>query len=183
MRKMESETSLNLVRWHIDRYDRLRAATSARASLMLSANALILTGSTLLLGQHLAGGNRHPWLIVVYYSVLLATYALAAISIRASIGAIVAVRTSRVLFDARIPDRGAFHWGDTVKRDPSAADFTATFMATTIESYLEQGLAELYTGIRQHALRYGKLRRAARIFQYSVGTFIALLALTLLSRS
>ena len=51
---------LELLKWHIDRYDRLRVSTAGRASVVLSAGAILSAGNALLLTQIL--NSTTAWL-------------------------------------------------------------------------------------------------------------------------
>lgn len=60
--RSESKPSLReqieLAKWHIDRYDRLRASTATRASAVLSAGAILSAGNAVVLAQLLGNAER-----------------------------------------------------------------------------------------------------------------------------
>src|SRR5688572_11797902 len=76
---LDGEAALDLLRWHIDRFDRLRASLASRAAVVLSATAVLVAGQAFLANLYFA--NRHTrvwdWLVAGALLVSLA-FAMAA---------------------------------------------------------------------------------------------------------
>jgi hypothetical protein len=176
---MTDDERLDLLKWHIARYDNLRVSTSNRASVLLSGNAIILTGTALLAGVVL---DRHTgeYSSVPVYLVgggALVTLAFTVISVMSCVGAIAARRTIRAKGHRDISLRHLFNWGDTIR---AAGNFPALLdyvKSMTTEQAIESAAAELWTDILQHAGRHKYLRRGLASFRYSVIAFLALIAL------
>jgi hypothetical protein len=49
-----SQEKIELVKWHIDRYDRLRGSTTNRAAVVLSAGTILSAGVAVVLSQLLS---------------------------------------------------------------------------------------------------------------------------------
>lgn len=113
--RLTSPELLDILRWHIDRYDRLRASTSARASILLSASSVVVAGMILLANYRLQQKEVHPIgpLDLALAVALALTTALSLGSIQNCVNAIAARKTTRSLHDGEIPNRFLFNWRDT----------------------------------------------------------------------
>ena len=164
---------LDLIKWHIDRYDRLRSSTSARASALLSANAILFAGVALIANLKIHERATIPawskWAFTVF---LVVTIAFILVALWRCAGAIAARRTSRSLSIGEIPDRFLFNWGDTLRRVDGCSNFVQRAKELTYAQIVNDGLAELWTDIRQHSNRHRHLRAAISVFQVAVASFL-----------
>ncbi|GGZ17079.1 hypothetical protein GCM10010327_55000 [Streptomyces nitrosporeus] len=177
---MSSSDLLDMTKWHIDRYDRLRSSTSARASVLLSANAVLASGSLILVNYHLQTTKGPRTLLIESVFCLLAALTLSLIlrSLWSSINAIAARKTTRVLHSAEIPSRFLFNWGDTLKSVDGHSDFARKVKELSLDSILGHAMAELWTDVLQHSQRHRHLRSAINTFRYCVMSLLALSVFT-----
>ncbi|MFC8728190.1 hypothetical protein [Streptomyces bacillaris] len=171
---------LEITKWHIDRYDRLRSSTSVRASVLLSANAVLASGSLILVNYHLqtSKDSRTLWIELVFSALAVLTLSLILRSLWSSINAIAARKTTRVLHSTEIPSRFLFNWGDTLKSVDGHSDFARKIKDLSLESILGHATAELWTDILQHSQRHRHLRSAINTFRYCVMALLGLAAFT-----
>jgi hypothetical protein len=174
---------LELLKWHIDRYDRLRSSTSTRASILLSANTVLLTGMILLANYRLQQQATHPVgaLDLAVATTLVIAVALNAGSITSCVNAIAARKTTRSLHKDEIPGRFLFNWGDTLHTVDGFTSFSAKVSALDTDAILGHATAELWTDILQHKRRHRHLRQGVRLFRLDVPAFLVFAALTLLA--
>lgn len=178
--QMSRTELLELTKWHIDRYDRLRSSTSVRASVLLSANAVLASGSLLLANYHLQT-TKHPrtlWIECTFGVLAILTFSLILHSLWGSINAIAARKTTRVMHSAEIPSRFLFNWGDTIGRVDGHSDFSRKVKELSLDSILGHAVAELWTDIIQHSQRHRHLRSAIGTFRFCVVSLLALAAFT-----
>jgi hypothetical protein len=192
----DAQKRLELLNFHIVRYDGLRAATANRASILLSADTLLLAALGLLDTNGISEAlKRDQALRVLSIIVTLGIVFLILGSVCLALNAIVIMafkfksdpkfrlgfKSSRDLYGA-IPDRLLYNHSDTVRACRSAQDFKASLTLTydrLLESALESASAELWAGIRQQHRRYDFLRKAIllfviSVFAYSVVAFLVL---------
>ncbi|MDV9195522.1 hypothetical protein [Streptomyces sp. Wh19] len=177
---MSGSDLLDMTKWHIDRYDRLRSSTSARASVLLSANAVLATGSLILVNYHLqtTKGSRAVWIESLFCALATLTLSLILRSLWSSVNAIAARKTIRVLHSTEIPSRFLFNWGDTLKSVDGHSDFVRKVKDLDLDSILGHAAAELWTDILQHSQRHRHLRSAINTFRYCVMALVGLAAFT-----
>ncbi|MER8120126.1 hypothetical protein [Streptomyces sp. NPDC094031] len=171
---------VDLTKWHIDRYDRLRSSTSVRASVLLSANAVLATGSLILVNYHIQTVKTSHKLWIECLFGIFAALALALIlrSLWGAINAIAARKTTRALHSAEIPSRFLFNWGDTLNSVDGHSDFARKVGELGLEAVLGHSLAELWTDILQHSQRHRHLRSAINTFRYCIMAVLGLAMFT-----
>jgi hypothetical protein len=164
-------------KWHLDRYDRLRASTASRAAVLLSAAAILSTSSVLILIGASGSSVPKPWLVCFCVG-LVACALLVILTLINAAGVLVTRRSSRSVFaQAGTPPLSfVFNASDTVAHWSTYDDFASNFTSTSEESMLTAAMVELWIVIQQHRLRYSRLRAAVRFFQYAAATFVTLLA-------
>lgn len=177
---MSSSDLLDMTKWHIDRYDRLRSSTSVRASVLLSANAVLTSGSLILINYHLqtTKGSRALPIEAAFCVLAALTLSLTLRSLWSSINAIAARKTTRVLHSAEIPSRFLFNWGDTLNSIDGHSDFARQVKGLSLDSILGHALAELWTDVLQHSQRHRHLRSAIHTFRYCVMSLLVLAMFT-----
>ncbi|GAA1038378.1 hypothetical protein [Streptomyces murinus] len=171
---------LDLMKWHIDRYDRLRSSTSARASVLLNANTVMATGSLILVNYHIqtAKTSHTLWIecLIGIFSAL--TLALILRSLWSANEAIAARKTIRALHSGEIPTRFLFNWGDTLQSVDGHSDFARKIDELDLKAILSHAKSELLTDILQHAQRHRHLRSAINTFRFCVVALLGLAAFT-----
>lgn len=181
--RLPPDQMLGLIQWHIDRYDRLRASTSSRAAVLLSANTLLLAGLALITNFHVNTNKRLAaiWSLLLLFP-LIFTLGLVLLSMWACIGAIASTRkrkTSRSTLRASLPDRFVFNWSDTMRSTLDYQGFATKLLGADVDDVLTATVAELWTDVRQHSQRHKHLRRGVAFFQVCVLSFFLLAMLIL----
>ncbi|GLZ02664.1 hypothetical protein Acsp03_01310 [Actinomadura sp. NBRC 104412] len=171
--------TLDLIKWHLDRYDRLRASTATRASVVLSAGAILSAGNAVILSQILNVPRERlgPEAAPVFGIGLLASVSLVVLSVVHASGVLVALKGSRDLFpDAGTMPTGLFFNGsDTVARLSTFQQFQAAMAAQDQAGRVEAAQVELWIVIRQHRRRYRRLRASVRALRWAAIVFLAAL--------
>lgn len=172
-----SQEKVELVKWHIDRYDRLRASTTNRAAVVLSAGAILAAGVAVVLSQLLSNSAElKGWPLTAFSAGTAATALLLVLSLILAMDALISLRRSSQMFpDPTRPAGLIFDGADTIDSLESFADFSKIVRTEVYEQTLERGLAELWILIRQHRHRYGRLRGAVRALRYAAILFLAVL--------
>lgn len=174
---------LELVFWHLNRYDTIRASIANRSAIVISADALLLAGTTFLLDKALLGvGQRNLLEQVIITCSIVTTLGLLCLSITyATIGIANVWKQSRNLYGTEIPLRLFFGANDTVKEFTKYQAFSESFRNLDEDQILTHALGELYTLIQQQFDRYQKLRWAIRFLFFSI-IFFTFSVLVLLKR-
>jgi hypothetical protein len=180
---LEAEQRLDLLRWHLDRFDRLRASLASRAAVVLSATAVLVAAMAFLANHYFAKDHQAAWTVLVGACLGVALLLAAA----AAWGAL---RT--LVNPARKPDRkdteldrGAFGWPTVAARYPEDDEaaperFVDEWVkAVSYERNLDAGGRELWAGIHNHKARYVSLQRAVRVLRLSAVAFGILAVLSL----
>jgi len=170
---------IELMKWHLSRYDQLRSSTANRASVVLSASAVLSAGNALVLNE------LHSWLTGPTSTLVVSIAAAALLSsmwltIKAAIGSsrvLVTPKGSRTIFDAGsiVPSAPLFNGGDTIREYDSFADFSRVAGTQTHRDILLAAQVELWIVIKQHRYRYLRLRQAARALRQAAAAFLLLL--------
>jgi hypothetical protein len=162
------ERRLAQLHWQIERYDRLRGSVASRASYVLSANALVLTGTALAVNQ------LHDKPLGLRISAL-GVAALVVGCVSASVwGSIGALATLSPRFQEGELARGAYGWS-TADRHSSTYEQFCEYLAA--EDSLEAARAELFVTMKQQAHRYRRLRLAMSFFLAALAGFTLLVTL------
>lgn len=165
-----AQKRLELLNFHIVRYDGLRAATANRASILLSADTLLLAA----LGLLFTSGTPHALRGYHIFSIMpvLAVASLILCSVYLALNAIVATgsKSSRGLYGA-IPDRLLYNHSDIFNaykdRAAPVEEFIKEALTLTYDRLLKGASAELWTVIQQQHRRYRYLRKAVNLFVVS----------------
>ncbi|QLQ39476.1 hypothetical protein [Micromonospora robiginosa] len=176
------DRALTLLRWHIERYDRLRVSTAGRASAVLSAGAILSAGNALLLGQLLGGDDGMPaWWMLACTAVALLGATLVVGSLVKAANVLVTVRSSREILPdgASLPRSLLFNGTDTVAHVKNFDEFRTAVRGQHSRDIRQAAEVELWVGIQQHRQRYHKLRESVRLLRLAALLFVTLLALVL----
>ena len=173
---------VDLARWHIDRYDRLRASTSSRAAVVLSAGAILSAGNAVILSQLLQqSASSRLWLIAVCTFGLTASAALIVLSVIRATGVLVSLRLTRDMFpDPDLPPGLVFDHRHCAAR-PHLSTVQDAVWSQDLAHILEAANAELWIIIRQHRRRYARLRSAVRALRFAATVFLAVLTVLVIS--
>jgi hypothetical protein len=168
---------LDLARWHIDRYDRLRASTSSRAAVVLSAGAILTARNAVVLSQLLQQTiSLVSWLVVVCAAGLLVNVGLIVLALVSATGVLVSLRPSREMFpDPDLPIGLAFNASDTIQYAGEFSKFHETMRTRKTSDMLEAAHMELWIIIRQHRHRYARLRTSVRALRHAATVFLTVL--------
>jgi hypothetical protein len=168
------ESSVDLLRWHLDRYDRLRASTASRASVVLSAGAILSAGNALVLAQLFGKTGLPTWALTVFTLLLVVSIVLVVTALIRASGVLVTLRSSRELFPGGndLPESLLFNGPDTIKLVGSFETFAAVASAQDYAQIKQAALVELWIVIHQHRHRYAQLRAAVRVLRWAAVTFV-----------
>lgn len=162
---MNNDEMLELARWCIDRIDNLRASAANRAALVVSADALLLTGTTFLLDKAMQT-NAPPGSSGRVLFIICATACLIFLSLSlifAANATIFVWSDTRKAVGLRVlPPILFFNTRSTSSFD-NAEDIQMKFRATSIEQMIDMALGELLLASKAHQLRYARLRGSLRL--------------------
>lgn len=165
---------LDDVKWHLTRYDALRVSLASRGALILSADALIAAGSTVLAGQRISQmGSFNVAATLISVASLLSV----GTSVTFAAGAIINVRPWRSSHKEHLPRSILFDASDTVAVIRSFEDFEQIFLATDDEMALRSAIVNLWKCITSYKHRYARLRKALQFL--FAGLWIFLLGVAL----
>jgi hypothetical protein len=178
-----TQARLDLARWHIDRYDRLRASTFSRAAVVLSAGAILTAGNAVILSQLLQRAtDLHQWLLVLCTLGLVASASLIVLAIVRATGVLVSLQSYRTMFpDPKLPSSLVFNAPDTMRLSSTFTEFEEAVAAQEPPDILRAAHVELWIIIRQHRYRYAQLRSAVRALRYSATIFLAVLTMLVIA--
>jgi hypothetical protein len=162
---------LTLLRWHIDRYDRLRASTASRAGVLLSAGALLSAANAVIITQLL--GSRYERMaagvLVIFGAATLLDTVLVVLALIQAAGVLTTSRESRETFAhlGPVPVSLVFNGSHTVRELRSFEEFSAAVDAQSPTDAVQAAKGELWVGIHQYRVRYEHLRRAVRLLRWA----------------
>ena len=166
---------MELACWLIERYDGLRASVASRASIIVSADALLLTGMTFLLGDALSALSQYSSFVkMVLFASICSGFILISLSAVHATNAIAFVwRRTKKSVDFSIPPRPLFFAArDTSESFDDIEDFEQAFKNTSEESMLHYALAELLLIAKIHQKRYKNFRRSMQLLTVALMVFL-----------
>ncbi|MFD8495904.1 hypothetical protein [Amycolatopsis sp. NPDC059657] len=180
---LSARDRLDLARWHIDRYDRLRASTSSRAAVVLSAGAILTAGNAVILSQLLQQTlPANVWLVTICTVGLTISAALIVLAIIRATGVLVSLRLTREMFpESDLPTGLVFNATDTVRHAPEFRRFYQVVGEQNLPDVLLSAHVELWIIIRQHRHRYAKLRDSVRALRYAAMIFLVVLTVLVIT--
>lgn len=161
-----SGTKIDLVRWLIDRHDTLRGGTATRAAIVLTADAVFVSGLCFVLEKIPLGvglSSIGAWFLGAAIAGLVA-------SILCATGALVGVwRPSTKTTSVESRHRLFFNARSTMDHFVGGGDaFRDDFRSTDSEQMLTYALTELWTAQSLYRQRYRLLRYSIRMLQVSM---------------
>jgi len=173
--RLNNDEQFELARWLIDRYDNLRSSVSNRASIVLSADALLLAGSTFLISQITLASGRYSSLERIVFSVcvgigiLFISFSI----INAAISMAFVWKTSREsLHFEKLPPLFFFHHRDTINHFQELEEFEKEYRSTSQDQMLHYALGELLLITKTHFQRYQSFRKSVRFLLYALGAIL-----------
>ncbi|MFZ3555854.1 hypothetical protein [Streptomyces sp. BH055] len=167
---------LDLLKWHLDRYDRIRDSTASRASVVLSAGAILSAGDAVVLARLLDGPVAHlgKWMSLLFGIGLLASIALIVLSLIRATGVLVTPRTNRLTRadTHHLPPGLIFNYPDTVQELGAFDAFRTTIDTQDYQAMVQAAEMELWIIIRQHRHRYNHLCAATRLLRWAAAVFL-----------
>lgn len=197
--KLNDTESHELILWLLNRYDTYRGSVSNRAAILLSADAIILTGIVFLLDKMILSKNYQGLDGIFIISSTVFTIILLMISIVYATTSIINVwkpskrmiakinvwkpskemfdkinfwKSRKIMFGKDLGNRLFFHPTDTVEAFKNFSEFKNSFVNSNKDSIFEYALGELWTVTFLHYIRYQSLRKAIRFFIFSIFTFL-----------
>ena len=182
--KLSDTERLKSILWHIEMLDARRSSISNRAAIVLSADALLLAATTLLLDKILSNITQYNQFerIVLALSIGGVAFFLALSIAYATAGIVNVWKTSREMLGtlgSDMPQRLFFHPTDTIKAFSGFSPFADKFNTTTKEQMTLFALGELWTVINQHYSRYQVLRKTIKLLILSIIPFLVAIAILL----
>jgi hypothetical protein len=171
------QEKIELVKWHIVRYDQLRTSAANRASVVLSAGALLSAGNAVVLSELFANQRTVKGIFLILYSAgIIASLSLIVLSLINATGVLVSLRVTRRLFpDEDLPPGLLFNATDTLHSSKSFRDFQTRVAVEDYFQILEHAEVELWIVIQGYKYRYAKLRGAVGELRAAALIFLALL--------
>lgn len=177
---MTVDEELELVCRLVERYDDLLTSLESRTATVISADALLLAGTTFLVDKVLSQVYQYPLSqqILIGASIGLALVALA-LSIAYAVSGIANVwKTTRGQIGGDLPQPSLFfRSSDTVKALKGFSHFEDSFRSSSKEQMLTYALGELWLITNLNVRRYRFFQRAVRLLLFSVVPFLAAYAM------
>lgn len=170
-----NDEKLNLICWLIDRYDTLRSLTANRASLIISADAILLATSSLTLENIISTDVQYNTLMQILLSIGIGSNVLMlVISIFYAINSLAYVwKTNRQkLKTLDLPQCFFFHPRETVETLKTFKDFKEKFIKSSKKEMVNYALGKLQLVIHGHHIRYQLFRKSIRFLIVSMIPFI-----------
>lgn len=170
---MSCNDQLDLIRWLIDRSDKLRESVASRAAIVVSANALLLAGTTFLLGQTLSNlGQRSPIERVLLVMCVGVTFLLLVISlVSATSGIINSWTVSRRTFGDDVPEQLFISSFASVEAFSSFKPFKEGFDKTDKEQMVTYALGDLWLIQNIHRRRHQRVEFAIKFMLLAIISF------------
>ena len=154
---------LDLLRFHITRQDGLRASIQNRASVLLSAGAVVLAATSVLYAQDIRGvfHSNRPLLAVVT-TLLIGILLLTIGSIWNALSAMISVRSSRDLL-GDYPSRGIYAPSDVVRTFATYREFHDGLVDYRIADDVRSAEVQFWADLQIYMRRYRHLRRGVAL--------------------
>lgn len=164
----------------VERYDSLLSSLENRTATVISADALLLAGTTFLMDKVLSQAHQYPLSkqIVIGVCIGLALIMLVLSIVYAASGIANIWKTTRKIVGGDLPQPSLyFHSSDTVRVLNGFSQFEESFKSSSKEQMLAYALAELWLITNLNVRRYGRFQRAVRLLLFSVVPFLAAYAM------
>lgn len=159
----------------IERNDNLLSSLESRAATVVSADALLLAGTTFLLDKIWSQASQYASIkqIALGISIGLALIALALSIVYATTSIANVWRTTRKIVGGNLPQPSLFFRPrDTANEFKDFSQFEKHFQASSKEQMLNYALNELWLVENLNIRRYKNFQRAVRLLLFSVVPFL-----------
>jgi len=160
------DEQLSRLHWHIIRSDSLRGSVASRAGILLSTNALVITGITLALGW----SSRRPGTLLVT-GVLMTFVSIGFSIINAALANVTIHRRRRRSPDQGVRPASVYSFVD-YSGSETFEEFEQLITSQTPEETLQEALRELWSCRHLHRYRYARLRHALRWLLAALATLL-----------
>jgi hypothetical protein len=171
---MENKDRLEMLRWLIERGDTLRASYANRASIILSADALLLA-TIVFLSDKVLGQVNHPRRSSLSVFIIISVLSMCSSFILAMFASASLRWSSRKDTKFKGPMRYFYNATDTFKDLESFDSFHDKFVSTNIDEFIKNGCAEMWVGHKLQRFRYNKLKVSILLL------FVAVISLVIAS--
>ncbi|TYK44059.1 hypothetical protein [Actinomadura decatromicini] len=170
-----ADTTLEALHWHIVRCDHLRAGVASRAGAVLSTNALVIAGTTLVLSLR----DQKPDALLV--AIALASLGCVAFSVGGAALALISLRSWR----PQSRDQGTatsflYCYVEADEVTNTFETFKHRALTASSDELLEFALVELWRCCRLYRYRYKRLRIAVCLLLAALVLFLAAAAVSAL---
>jgi hypothetical protein len=169
---------IDLLRWHLDRFDRARGFTVSRAAATVSAGAILSAGNAVILAQLLGNSlaGIHGWLLFSFSVAIAASASLTILVLVRATGALITARGFRETFrHDGVPPGLLFNGSDTVEHFKSFQNFRDVVESQNYQEILKAAQVEFWIVVHQHRCLYEKQRWAVRMLGWAAITFLLIL--------
>ena len=177
------QEKIKLIEWHINRYDQLRASTANRASVVLSACALLSAGNAVILSQVLSSSAEvKGWPLAAISAGITLSASLIVLSIIQSTAVLISLRPTMQMFpEDDLPAGILFHASDTIRHVKSFLQFRTVIESEHHSQLLEQAEVELWLNMQHYTYRCRKLRKAIVAFRGAALMFLCVLIASIIA--
>lgn len=159
----------------VERYDALLSSLESRTATVISADALLLAGTTFLIDRVLSQAYQYPIPMQVFIGACISlTLVMLALSIVYATSAIANIwKTTHQIIGDDLPQPSLFfHSSDTTKTLKGFSLFQESFTSSSKEQMLTYALSELWLITNLNVRRYKSFQWAVRLLLFSVVPFL-----------
>ena len=167
---MSAKDRLDLVRWLIESYDGRKASVAGRASILLSADALLLAATTFLIEKlfpHLINIKLFEKTILIIVVAISLILLVASIAVATS-GIANIWKTHKRKYRGNVTSRLYFYPRQTFEKYKSFKEFSKSFDCMHENQMIQEALGHLWVITMEYNERYGNLRKATRLLAIAI---------------
>ncbi len=171
-----AQQRLDDVKWHLIRYDNLRISLASRGALVLSADALIAAGATVLAVQRI---SQRDGMAVTTAVAIIGVLSLLCVgfSVTFAARAIANIRPWQSVVKESIPRGIFFDASDTASAVESFQEFEYLLNDADEDAILRYATINLWKCIRGYRSRYARLRISLRFLLAALWIFLSAVVL------
>lgn len=174
---MEEKEHIELLKWLIERSDKMRLSYANRATLILSADAFILAAIVFLIDKNLGQLNSVWKILIIISSMVSLVFML--VSFIYAFNACIARKRSRETTEFKGSNRIFLNPGDTFEELENIDEFKTKFKTMSYQEFIENACAELWVELKLQDIRYRKLKKSVPFILFSFMALIVALFLML----
>jgi hypothetical protein len=173
--------NIDIIHWHIQRNDMLRNTISTRATIVLTANAILITGMYFLLEKVILIRNLPSKLLIITFNVICLILIL--LSVIYAFNSILSIwkPNRKMIENGYSVDEMLFYYASsTVQCISTKEKFIEKFKCLNDEQLLNYARTSLWYGTNLYHHRYEKLRRSIRFLLIAfIGLILAIIIYTI----